>query len=147
MRLTLLFESRLGHLQTGCLCDLGWPRPAAAWNRISVPQPEFKVRLWLWEHWILVARPWQLVASCVEMNFHREMESSETSKVFIRGKRAPVNRHTGWAQRESRALVVVWITFMGHFFRVFFGQSSCFAWFWVCIWFISGSSPVCVNIS
>ena len=32
---------------------------------------------------------------------------------------------------------------MGHFFWVFFGLSFWFAWFWVCIWYISGSSPVC----
>ena len=29
---------------------------------------------------------------------------------------------------------------MGHFFWVSFGQSSRFACFWVCIWYISGSS-------
>ena len=31
-----------------------------------------------------VTRLWSI--SCVEMNFHRKMESSEKSKVFIRGK-------------------------------------------------------------
>ena len=45
----------------------------------------------------------------------------------------------------SRAFVVVWITFMGHFFRVSFGQW--FACFTVLTWFISGSSHVDTCIS
>ena len=49
--------------------------------------------------------------------------------------------------RESQTLVAVQITFMGHFFWVSFGQSSCSAWFWVCIQCISGSSHVCTHIS
>ena len=42
-----------------------------------------------------VTRPWPV--SCVEMNFHVEVESSETSKVFIRRKKStvPVDRHMG----------------------------------------------------
>ena len=36
---------------------------------------------------------------------------------------------------------------MGHFFPVSFGQSFWFAWFRVRIWYISGSSHVCICIS
>ena len=69
------------------------------------------------------------------------MESSETSNVFIRRKKVPVNRHT-WAgsERESQ-IVVVRISYMGYFWRVSSGQSSCFAWLWVHIWFILYGSP------
>ena len=45
-----------------------------------------------------VTRPWAV--SCVERNFHIEMESSETSVVFIRRKTVHVARHTG-GPRES----------------------------------------------
>ena len=65
-----------------------------------VSWPEIEVRPWQWEHWLLttrprwpVTRPWPI--RCVEVNFHIEMESSETSKVFIRRKRAHVDRHMG----------------------------------------------------
>ena len=36
-----------------------------------------------------------------------------------------------WAgsERESHALVVAWLTFLGHFFRVPCGQSPYFTWF------------------
>ena len=55
-------------------------------------QPEIEVRLRQWECWILTARP---VASdkalsrtaLQKMIFHKEMESNETSKVFIRRKK------------------------------------------------------------
>ena len=40
----------------------------------------------------------------------------------------------------SRILVAVWITFMGHFLQISFGQSFWFAWFTVHILCISGSS-------
>ena len=43
--------------------DLGWPRPAAAWSRISVPGSEIEVRPWQWEHWILATRLPGTVAS------------------------------------------------------------------------------------
>ena len=36
---------------------------------------------------------------------------------------------------------------IGHFFPMSFGQSFCFAWFWVCIWYISGSSCVLAHLS
>ena len=42
--------------------DLRWPRPAVAWSRISVPQPEIEARPQKWEHWILATRPWGPVA-------------------------------------------------------------------------------------
>ena len=48
------------------------------------------------------------------------------------------------SERESRALVVVWIAFMGHFFQVSFGQSSCFAW---SVLGISQGAPTCVHLS
>ena len=35
---------------------------------------------------------------------------------------------------------------MGHFFQVSFDQSSCFPCFWVCIWYFSGSSHVCLYL-
>ena len=38
------------------LSDLRWPRPAAAWSKISVTQPETEVRPRQWERWILVTR-------------------------------------------------------------------------------------------
>lgn len=50
--------------------------------------PETEVRPLQVEHWILSTRPAAsnkaLPIDFVEMNFHKEMESSETSKVFIR---------------------------------------------------------------
>ena len=72
--------------------------------------------------------------------------------MFIRRKEESIWIHTwvrrkGSHQRESRALMVVWIFFMGHFFWVSFDQSSCFVWFWVHIWYISGSSHVCAPTS
>ena len=72
--------------------------------------------------------------------------------MFIRRKEESIWIHTwvrrrGSDQRESRALTVVWIIFMGHFFWVSFDQSSCFVWFWVHIWYISGSSHVCARTS
>ena len=44
-----------------------------------------------------------------------------------------------WINSESHALLVVRITYMGHFFWVSSGQSSCFSWPWVYIWFLSDS--------
>ena len=48
------------------------------------------------------------MTSCVEMNFHIEMESSEASKEFIRRKENTVclDRHMS-GLRESRTLLVV----------------------------------------
>ena len=63
--------------------DGGWPaesaaaRPALESLTTRPPEP--------------VARPWPV--SCVQMNFHIEMESGETSQVFTRRKR--VRGHTG----------------------------------------------------
>ena len=68
--------------------------------------------------------------------------------VFIRRKKSTLHmdRHMNRLEREllSHTLVAVWITFMGHFFWISFGQSLCVAWFWVCIWYISGTSHVCM---
>ena len=56
----------------------------------------------------------------------------------------------GWTRRQtqgereslSHTLMAVWIAVIGCFFWVSFGQSFCFAWFTVHIWYISGSSHV-----
>ena len=115
--------------------DLWSPRPAAAWSRISVPGQRLKsgrgsesAESSPLDQWP-ATRPWAV--SCVEMNFHRETESSEASKVFTRRKRVCVGRRKGGLSERARPLVVVWIIYVGRFFRVSFGQSSCFAWFWV----------------
>ena len=54
----------------------------------------------------------------------------------------------GWAGGCMCALMVliVEITYMGHFFQISSGQSFCFDWSWVCIWNISGSPQVCVRL-
>ena len=72
-------------------------------------------------------------------------------EVFIRKRFQSVWIDT-WAgsERERGAELHtcgVWITFMVHFFQVSFDQSFGLAWFWVCIWHISGSSHVCVHVS
>ena len=46
----------------------------------------------LWSHWCI---------GFVEMNFHKEMESGETSKVLIRRKTVGVNRHTRVSSERS----------------------------------------------
>ena len=75
-----------------------------------------------------------------------KIESSETSGVFIRGKRFRVDRHRG---RLRERITSSWCLnhLYGHFFPMSFGQSFCFAWFWVCIWYISGSSCVLAHLS
>ena len=133
---------------------LSWSQPAVNWSRISMP-----ARGWGWaaagksaeskpldhQGWWPGARCWPV--SCVEINFHIETESSKTS-VYWEEKKSTVSvdRHTG-GFTESCTLLVVWITFMGHFFQVSSDGLSCFAWFWVHIWYISGSSRVCVYTS
>ena len=59
------------------------------------------------------------------MNFHIEMERSEASEVFIRRRKGAYAETPGWAQRESHALMVVWIAYMGHFL---FPLASHLAW-------------------
>ena len=57
-------------------------------------------------------------------------------QVFIRRKKSTVwiDTWVGFGTESlSCNLVAVWITFMGHFFQVSFGQSSWFAWFTVSI--------------
>ena len=79
-------------------CDLGWPWPAAARSRISVPRLETEARPRQREHQILATRPPGPVVSDKvsfgERNFNKEMESSETSEVFIRRKKVCVDRLT-----------------------------------------------------
>ena len=77
-----------------------------------------------------VTRPCPI--SCAEMNFHRQTESSEADKVFIRSKRvqymySPCTCPHGWTQREPRPHGR--LSHFCHFFQVSFGQSSCTAWF------------------
>ena len=37
--------------------NVRWPQPAVAWSRVSVSEPEIKVRSRQWEHQILATRP------------------------------------------------------------------------------------------
>ena len=49
--------------------------------------------------------------------------------MFIRRERVLVGRHTRGLKRVGESgLMVVRITFMGHFFWISFSQSSCFSW-------------------
>ena len=120
--------------QTNDLClpraDLSWPQPVGGLMQDFSSRPEVEVRPLQRECWVLATRPpgtrpW--LVSCVEMNFHIETKSSETNNVFIRRKKSlSVDRHTG-RLRESRTLVVIWITLKGYFFWVSLGQSPCFS--------------------
>ena len=75
-----------------------------------------------------------------------KIENRETNKnIYSEEKKstACVDRQMG-ELRDSVWIAelqpfVVWITFMGHFFWVSFGQSFWFAWFTIHIWYISGS--------
>ena len=72
-----------------------WSQAAA----VRAPNPSHQTTRDQWP----VTRPWPL--SCVEINFHKETESSEASKVFIRRKKSTVHvdGHTGrLRERESR---------------------------------------------
>ena len=55
-----------------------------------------------------------------------------------------VDTHKGGLRGRvpGHALMAVWITLIGHFFWVSFGQSLWFAWFTIHIWYISESSHV-----
>ena len=71
---------------------------------------------------------------------------SERNKCLLGRKKNTCTYTHGWAQRQNPTLMVVWITYMGHFFPVFSGQSSCFAWF--CVWYISESSTcACASLN
>ena len=98
---------------------MGWWWVAKACNSLNQgfsSGPEIEVRPLQWDHWILATRPVTsdkaLPIDFVEMNFHKEMESSENNQVFIRRKNLHVNR-LSWVASESRTLMVVWITYMG----------------------------------
>ena len=81
-------------------CDIRWPQPAAAWGKISVPQPETEVRTRSGSTETYPLDYQKPVASdnalahqlCrnkfVEINFYNEMETSEAKEVFIRRKRS-----------------------------------------------------------
>ena len=142
------FDKDVKNIQWGN--DLGWPLLAAAWDGASVPWPEIKVRTRQSGYQILATR---LVVSDKALIFWLcRKEFPQRWKVvkqeFIRTKKsiAHVGRPTG-GLRESRTLIVAWITFLGHFFQVFFGQSLCWACFWARIWYISGFSYVRMRIS
>ena len=71
-------------LTSCCVLKLGWPQSAVAWSRTLVPQEELKsgygseipesLPLDQQNQWP-VTKPWPV--GFVEMNFHKEMESSE----------------------------------------------------------------------
>ena len=56
-----------------------------------------------------------------------------------------VDRYTGWLSQSQPLGSLNHLR--GVFLWVLFGQSSPFAWFWVCIWYISWSSPVYIHLS
>lgn len=89
-----------------------------------------------------MTRPWPF--NFAEKNFPKD-GNNET--YLLRGKWVQYVRTYTGGLRESHTLMVFWISFMGHFFQVSFGQSFCFACFWVCIWFISGFSHLCAHLS
>ena len=152
--LTLTFLTWTGAMTPNCLhslIDLRYPWSAGAWRRTAISSQKLRSSCSResTESQSLdqqsVTSPWPV--SCVETNFPREKENSETNEVFLRSKKSKstLARHSR-EPKENHALVVVWITYMGHFFRVSFSQSSCFAWFRVHICFISGSSHVCGHL-
>ena len=116
-------------------------------------RPETEVRAVQWEHWILTTRrlgtsgqsPGPGLQLC-RKEFPQRQKIVKQVKCLLGGNIICVDRQTG-RLRESHALVIAWITYMGHFFQVSFGQSFCFAWFRVHSCYISGCSPVCVRIS
>ena len=67
--------------------------------------------------------------------------------MFIRRKKVCVDRLTWAVQRER--VVPSWYEMLtwSNFFWVSFGQSSCFAWFWVHAWFILFLCCVCAHLS
>ena len=118
-------------------------------------QPEIETEFWWWKHQILATR---LVVSdkgpapsALQERVPTKTESSEVSNAFIRRNRVQCLGIDTQADSEggslSHALVAVWITFMGCFLQISFGQTFWFAWFTVPIWSISGSSHVCAGIS
>ena len=96
-----VFKLRWGHADLRCLqrLEAGFRFPAGDWSQRQ------------WGYWILatrppgsqeqlpLTRPWP--TGSVEMNSHKAMESSKTSKVFIRRKNSTCEQTRGWVQRES----------------------------------------------
>lgn len=73
--------------------DFRWSRPAVTWSRILVPWSEVEVRPCQWGYLIVATSP--VVSNKAlphttlqKINFHKETESSETSKVFLRRKKS-----------------------------------------------------------
>ena len=139
-----------------------WSQGVSACNGLEQglgSQPETGSGLQWWKHQILATGP--MVSdkgpgpSTLQKRISTKMESREASKVFIRRKKSTVcvtDRHTSGLRGRvpellSHALMAVWITFMGHFFQLSFGQSFWFVWFTAHIWYISGSSHACPSLS
>ena len=126
--------------------DLQWPRPAVAWSGAWVPSRGLRLgrsgestgpvtgalALWL----------------CRKESPRRQ---KIVKQVFIKRKRVQYMWIGTRADSEgdflSRALVAVWITFLGPFSQFPFAQSFWFARFMVHIWHISGSFYVCPHIT
>ena len=103
------------------------------------------------ECWILttrspgaVARGKTLAGQLCRNNFHIETESSETSVYWEKKEYRKCGQTHRRVQRESHPLGSL-NYFHGAFVPSFFWpRKSCFPWFWVHTWYISGSSCVCV---
>ena len=117
-----------------------------AWSRAWFPTRDC-AGSWRWKNQILATGtvvsdkgPGPLA---LQKGISTKTESNEACKVFIRRKTSTVvvDRLRGRVPEllSHTLIVVVWITFMGYFFWVSFGQSFWFTWFTV-IWCISGSS-------
>ena len=114
-------------------------------------RPEIEVRLWQKELWIQAARPPEAVASgkALACQLCSDEVPGKDGKEWNRQSTHYQEKGHMWvdtrADSEICAFVVVWITFMGHFFLFSFGQSSCLAWVRSSIWFTSGPSHACLN--
>jgi len=84
-----------------------------------------------------------------EIEFPQRQKAVKQVK-YLLGRRVEYMWTDTQAGSESSAFVAVHITYLKHFFWVFWvssGQSFVFAWFRDNAWFISGSSHVCARIS
>ena len=114
-----------------------WSQVASACSNLKEgfgSWPEIEVRPQRWKHQILTTKLVVSDKAPVLQLCRKELPQrwKVVKQVFIRRKRVHMRRHMDrLRETESlrRTLVVVWITFMGHFFQVSFGQSFWFAWF------------------
>ena len=113
-------------------------------------QPEGEVGPWQWECWILATRPVASDKALVLWLCGKELPQRQKVvkqvKCLLGGRSVVHVDGCRQTHGESHSLVVFKITYMGHFFQVSFGQSFWFAWFWALIWFVSGSSRVCMCV-